>query len=39
MLIKIVNHQNSAGSTPLHWAVVNDHSNTVELLLELGADP
>lgn len=34
----VINHQNSGGSTPLHWAVVNDKEATVELLLSLGAN-
>jgi uncharacterized protein len=33
-----ISPQNSAGNTPLHWACLNNHVNTVKLLVGEGAD-
>jgi ankyrin repeat protein len=30
--------KNSSGNTPLHWACLNNHVDTVKLLIEKGAD-
>lgn len=35
----LLNAQNSAGNTPLHWASLNGHLETVKLLVGAGADP
>ena len=32
------NLQNGSGNTPLHWAALNGHLETVKLLVETGAD-
>jgi hypothetical protein len=34
----LLNAQNKAGNTPLHWAALNGHLPLVKLLLESGAD-
>ncbi|KAL1304162.1 hypothetical protein AAFC00_000589 [Neodothiora populina] len=34
----LLNRHNGAGNTPLHWAALNGHSSTVQLLTESGAD-
>lgn len=36
--MKSLSPQNSAGNTPLHWACLNSHFDTVKLLVENGAD-
>jgi uncharacterized protein len=33
-----ISPQNSAGNTPLHWACLNNHVETVKLLVQEGAD-
>ena len=33
-----ISPQNSAGNTPLHWACLNNHVETVKLLVGEGAD-
>jgi uncharacterized protein len=33
-----ISPQNSAGNTPLHWACLNNHVDTVKLLVQEGAD-
>ncbi|KAI8898919.1 ankyrin repeat-containing domain protein [Globomyces pollinis-pini] len=33
-----INVQNAEGSTPLHWAALNGHLETVKLLLDFGAN-
>ncbi|KAJ9617197.1 ankyrin repeat-containing protein [Cladophialophora chaetospira] len=35
---ELVNHRNSAGNTPLHWAAVNGHLDVVKALVSAGAD-
>lgn len=35
----LVNKQNDSGNTALHWAALNDHVKTVEILCDFGADP
>jgi uncharacterized protein len=35
----IINAQNKAGNTPLHWAALNGHVENLLLLLRYGADP
>lgn len=35
----LLDSQNSMGHSPLHWAVLNNKQNSVDLLLELGANP
>jgi uncharacterized protein len=35
----VINAQNSAGNTPLHWAALNGHVEVLLLLLSHGADP
>ena len=38
-MLAILNTQNKAGNTALHWAAVNGHLESVKVLLEEGADP
>lgn len=35
----LVNAQNESGNTPLHWAALNGHLETVKLLCNSEADP
>jgi uncharacterized protein len=35
----VINAQNKAGNTPLHWAALNGHVEILLLLLQNGADP
>jgi uncharacterized protein len=37
--LSILNVQNKAGNTALHWAALNGHLDAVKVLLEEGADP
>ena len=34
----LINLQNSSGNTPLHWAALNGHLETVKVLVEAGTD-
>jgi ankyrin repeat protein len=38
-MLAIVNAQNKAGNTALHWAALNGHLESVKALLDNGADP
>jgi ankyrin repeat protein len=38
-MLAILNAQNQAGNTALHWAALNGHLEAVKVLLEEGADP
>ncbi|CAG8971151.1 hypothetical protein HYALB_00010126 [Hymenoscyphus albidus] len=38
-MLAIINAQNIAGNTALHWAALNGHLESVKVLLEQGADP
>lgn len=38
-MLAIVNAQNQAGNTALHWAALNGHLEAVKVLLEHGGDP
>lgn len=38
-MLSILNTQNKAGNTPLHWAALNGHLECVKVLLEAGGDP
>ena len=38
-LLCILNSQNKAGNTALHWAALNGHLEAVKVLIEEGADP
>lgn len=38
-MLTILNAQNKAGNTTLHWAALNGHLEAVKILLEEGADP
>jgi uncharacterized protein len=38
-MLKVVNKQNKAGNTALHWAALNGQLDAVKMLLEQGADP
>lgn len=38
-LLSILNSQNKAGNTALHWAALNGHLEAVKVLIEEGADP
>jgi uncharacterized protein len=38
-MLAILNAQNKAGNTALHWAALNGHLEAVKVLLEEGADP
>lgn len=35
----ILESQNAAGNTPLHWAALNGHLDAVKALVRAGADP
>ncbi len=38
-MLSIINAQNNAGNTALHWAALNGHLDSVKVLLEQGSDP
>jgi ankyrin repeat protein len=38
-MLAILNAQNKAGNTALHWAALNGHLEAVKVLLEEGSDP
>jgi ankyrin repeat protein len=38
-MLSILNAQNLAGNTALHWAALNGHLESVKVLLEEGSDP
>ena len=38
-MLAIINAQNQAGNTALHWAALNGHLEAVKILLEHGGDP
>ena len=38
-MLAILNTQNKAGNTALHWAALNGHLESVKVLLEEGSDP
>lgn len=38
-MLAIVNAQNQAGNTALHWAALNGHLEPVKVLLDHGGDP
>lgn len=38
-MLALMNAQNTAGNTPLHWAALNGHLECVKVLLDNGADP
>lgn len=38
-MLAILNSQNKAGNTALHWAALNGHLEAVKVLLEEGSDP
>jgi ankyrin repeat protein len=35
----LLNSQNQAGNTPLHWAIINNKVETAHKLLEMGTNP
>lgn len=39
VVIRLTNHQNVSGNTPLHWAALNGHLEVVHALVRHGADP
>lgn len=39
IMLSVLNAQNLAGNTPLHWAALNGHLEAVQALIEQGADP
>lgn len=38
-MLSILNAQNLAGNTAIHWAALNGHLESVKVLLEEGSDP
>lgn len=38
-MLAIINAQNQAGNTALHWSALNGHLEAVKVLLEHGGDP
>ena len=38
-MLAILNAQNKAGNTALHWAALNGHLEAVKVLLDEGSDP
>lgn len=38
-MLALLNAQNAAGNTALHWACLNGHLEAVKVLLEQGSDP
>ena len=38
-MLAIINAQNKAGNTALHWAALNGHLESVKVLLDQGGDP
>jgi len=38
-MLSILNSQNAAGNTALHWAALNGHLEAVKVLLDEGSDP
>ena len=38
-MLTIINAQNKAGNTALHWAALNGHLDSVKVLLDNGGDP
>jgi ankyrin repeat protein len=34
----LLNSQNQAGNTPLHWAIINNKIETAKVLLDMGTD-
>lgn len=38
-MLSILNAQNAAGNTALHWAALNGHLEAVKVLLDEGSDP
>lgn len=38
-MLAILNTQNKAGNTALHWAALNGHLESVKVLLDEGSDP
>lgn len=38
-MLSILNTQNNAGNTALHWAALNGHLESVKVLLDHGSDP
>jgi ankyrin repeat protein len=38
-MLAILNAQNKAGNTAIHWAALNGHLESVKVLLEEGSDP
>lgn len=38
-MLAILNTQNKAGNTALHWAALNGHLQSVKVLLQEGSDP
>jgi hypothetical protein len=38
-MLAVINAQNEAGNTALHWAALNGHLDAVKVLMEQGCDP